>query len=153
MRDKSKSLLLAVLIGSVAFPVLAQATSQKTNSQQTDQLSAAKKQLEECQSIYRSGGPDAAPRALVKGLDAQQLFAIAGDKSGEAFSLTWIGYLYGELGSRPKAIEAYVKAVTLFHDLGDGRNEADALSSLGYTYILESQQAKGFNDLNEALAL
>jgi CHAT domain-containing protein/tetratricopeptide (TPR) repeat protein len=142
-------LLAALSLGVPAYT----ASQQQSNSQASESLTLARKTFDECQSIYRSGTPDAIPRALVKALDSVELFAKAGAKDGQAIALTWVGYLYGELGNRPQAIDAYVKAVSVFRELGDGKNEADALTSLGYAYALVDKQDDGLSALNRALEL
>src|SRR5690349_6218852 len=143
-----RSPILIILLAALSLSVPANTSSQQqSNSQASESLASARKTFEECQSIYRSGTPDAIPRALVKALDAAELFAKAGAKDGQAIALTWVGYLYGELGNRAQAIDAYVKAASIFRELGDAKNEADALTSLGYAYALVNKQNEGLNAL------
>jgi len=59
---KSRLLLLALLIGTLLFSARVHRSLQQTNNQQNDTLVAARKQLQECQSTYRSGDPDSAAR-------------------------------------------------------------------------------------------
>jgi CHAT domain-containing protein/tetratricopeptide (TPR) repeat protein len=82
-------------------------------------------------------------KAIERYGEALRLMRDAGDRRGEAMTLTNIGSIYSILGEPQKALQHLDQALTIWHDLGDRHLEALTLSmNAGVYYALgESYKA------------
>ena len=77
----------------------------------------------------------------------------AGDRLGEADTLTELGVLRGETGDYPAAAATLTRAVALYGDAGDPPGQADALNQLGYLRVLTGDYPAATASTQQALAL
>ncbi len=66
-----------------------------------------------------------------------------GDKSQEALTSIWIGFVYSNLGFKQKALEYFNQALSIYRAIGDREQEATTLNNIGGVYdaLGEKQQA------------
>ncbi len=77
----------------------------------------------------------------------------AGDRLGEADTLTELGVLQAETGSYPVAAATLTRAVALYGDAGDVPGQAHALNQLGYLRVLTGDYPAAAASTQQALAL
>jgi tetratricopeptide (TPR) repeat protein len=85
---------------------------------QTNSSDAAETALKEGVQLYQQGMAQAQRSAILKFEQALKLYREAGDRRGEATTLTWIGLVYAELGKNQKALEYYNQTLPLWRALG-----------------------------------
>jgi tetratricopeptide (TPR) repeat protein/transcriptional regulator with XRE-family HTH domain len=77
----------------------------------------------------------------------------AGDRLGEAGTLTELGVLQGDTGNYPAAAATLAKAVKLYGDAGDLPGQAYALNQLGYLQVLTGDYPAAAASTQRSLAL
>ena len=77
----------------------------------------------------------------------------AGDRLGEAYTLSKLGVVQQETGDYPAAAATLARAVALFYDLGDSPGEAYALTQLGLVHVLTGDYPAAAASHQQALAL
>ena len=77
----------------------------------------------------------------------------AGDRLGEADTLTELGVLQAETGGYPAAAATLTRAVALYGDAGDVPGQAHALNQLGYLRVLTGDYPAAAASHQRALAL
>jgi tetratricopeptide (TPR) repeat protein/transcriptional regulator with XRE-family HTH domain len=77
----------------------------------------------------------------------------AGDRLGEADTLTELGVLQAETGRYPAAAATLTRAVALYGDAGDVPGQAHALNQLGYLRVLTGDYPAAAASTQQALAL
>ena len=82
--------------------------------------------------------------ALLKLLDAYQMFEHSGDDRGLASVLNWIRNVYLRMGSYTTALEYFSKSLTISEAVGDDENTASCLTNIGRVYY-------GLSDFPNAL--
>jgi signal transduction histidine kinase len=82
--------------------------------------------------------------ALLKLLDAYQLFDQSGDERGLASVLNWIGNVYLRMGSYTNALEYFSKSLSISENIGDDENTSSCLTNIGRVYY-------GLSDFPNAL--
>ncbi len=99
-----------------------------------EKLETARKLLAEGIALYKEGDEQSFKTALEKAAEARRLFQEAGDRSGEAFVLHGVGYIYIVLGETTKALDYFRQALTLRRDAGDKRGEAITETNIAVIY-------------------
>jgi len=77
----------------------------------------------------------------------------AGDRLGEAGTLTELGALQGDTGDHPAAAATLTRAAALYADAGDVPGQANALNQLGYLHVLTGGYPAAAASTQQALAL
>ena len=77
----------------------------------------------------------------------------AGDRLGEAGTLTELGALQGDTGDHPAAAATLTRAAALYADAGDVPGQANALNQLGYLHVLTGDYPAAAASTQQALAL
>ena len=73
-------------------------------------------------------------QAIVKYLEALNLWQSVNDKLMQAFTLHDAGWLYADIGQYQKALDCYAQAGPLYKALGSSRGEANVLSNTAWVY-------------------
>ncbi|MBO3457864.1 CHAT domain-containing tetratricopeptide repeat protein [Aetokthonos hydrillicola] len=153
---------LTLLLGVVLLLDLAGATpptrgleiGQKAGTtQQGGDSATAEQTFQEGLQFYKQGTPESLRKAIVKWLEALQLFERLNDKANQALTLTGIGKVYSNLGDLQKALTYYNQALPLFHALGDKSGEARTLNNIGSVYSDSGDLQKALTYYNQALPL
>ncbi len=148
MLDRTKLVLAGMSIAlsvQLSQPVAAAAPVGKAvQTAQNSSSEAAQKVYEEAKKLYQQGTKEALTSAIAKYEEALKLYREAGDRSGEATTLTSIGLVYSDLGEKQKALEYYNQSLPLSRAVGDRSWEAATLYSIAY-----AKRAQG--NLTEAL--
>ena len=77
----------------------------------------------------------------------------AGDRLGEADTLSTLGALQRETGDYPAAAASLARALALYRDVGDQPGQADALNELGYLRTLTGEYPAAAASHQQALIL
>jgi tetratricopeptide (TPR) repeat protein/transcriptional regulator with XRE-family HTH domain len=77
----------------------------------------------------------------------------AGDRPGEADTLSTLGVLQRETGSYPAAAASLARALALYRDIGDHPGQADALNELGFLRVLTGDYRAAAASHQQALLL
>jgi len=91
--------------------------------------------------------------AILKFEQALKLYREAGDRRGEATTLTWIGLVYAELGKNQKALEYYNQTLPLWRALGDHHREASTLYTTAYFNRDQNNLTEALNDIESAIKI
>ena len=109
MLDRTQWVLAGMLIAlsvQLSQPVAAAVpVGNAVQTAQTNSSDAAAKAFKEGLQLYQQGTAEAKRSAIVKWEEALKQYREAGDRSGEATTLTSIGSVYSELGEKQKALE------------------------------------------------
>jgi tetratricopeptide (TPR) repeat protein len=73
--------------------------------------------------------------ALVKYLEALQIFQADGSRYQESLTLSQIGGTYWHLGEYLKAVSFYQQALAVFRELGDSKEEIETLNTISEIYL------------------
>jgi CHAT domain-containing protein len=73
--------------------------------------------------------------ALVKYLEALQIFQADGSRYQESLTLSQIGWTYWHLGEYLKAVSFYQQALAVFRELGDSKEEIETLNTISEIYL------------------
>ncbi|TAE00127.1 MAG: CHAT domain-containing protein [Oscillatoriales cyanobacterium] len=76
------------------------------------------------------GTAESLRKAIAKFEEALKLYREAGDRSGEATTLSGIGNVYSDLGEQQKALEYLSQSLTLIRAVGDRDGEATTLYNI-----------------------
>jgi len=133
---------------SAAVPV-----EEATQTAQTNSNDAAAKALKEGLQLYRQGTAEALKGAIALFEQALKLYREAGDRRGEATTLTNIGSVYSDLGEQQKALEYYSQSLPLRRATGDRGGEATTLNNIGSVYSDLGEQQKALEYYSQSLPL
>lgn len=125
----------------------------KSGGTPREKLEAARKLLLEGIALFKQGTEESLRLALEKSAQARVLFHEAGDRSGEAFVLHGVGYLYRVIGEPAKAQDYFQEALILRRQGGDKRGEAITDINLGVLSENLGNRAKELAYYQEALQL
>ncbi|MEG4837519.1 tetratricopeptide repeat protein [Microcoleus sp. B9-D4] len=157
MLDRTQWFLAGMSIAlslQLSQPVAAAVPVGKTvQTAQTDSSDAAKKVFEEAEKLYQQGTADSKRSAIVKLEEALKLYREAGDRSGEATTLAWLGGIYSELGEIQKALKYYSQSLPLSRAVGDRAQEARTLIRIGYVYSELGEKQKALEYYSQSLPL
>jgi tetratricopeptide (TPR) repeat protein len=120
---------------------------------QTNSSDAAETALKEGVQLYQQGMAQAQRSAILKFEQALKLYREAGDRRGEATTLTWIGLVYAELGKNQKALEYYNQTLPLWRALGDHHREASTLYTTAYFNRDQNNLTEALNDIESAIKI
>ena len=140
------SALILLGVPAVAAPSaikISQGVSQQSGGNPT---AAAERAFTEADRLYLQGTAQSLRQAIAKWEEALKLYREAGDRRGEAFTLTNIGQVYSDLEEQQKALEYYSQSLPLSRAVGDRKQEATILNSIGsaYSYLGEKQKAREY---------
>jgi CHAT domain-containing protein/Tfp pilus assembly protein PilF len=140
------SALILLGVPAVAAPSaikISQGVSQQSGG---NRAAAAERAFTEADRLYQQGTPESLRKAIAKWEEALKLYREAGDRRGEAFTLTNIGQVYSDLEEQQKALEYYSQSLPLSRATGDRKQEATILNSIGsaYSYLGEKQKAREY---------
>ncbi|HLO52151.1 MAG TPA: tetratricopeptide repeat protein, partial [Kamptonema sp.] len=114
---------------------------------------AAQKALTEGLQLYKQGTAESLRKAIAKFEEALKLYQEAGDRGGEAVTLSSIGTVHSDLGEQQKALEYYNQSLSLFRAVGDRGGEAVTLSSIGTVHSDLGEKQKALEYYNQSLPL
>jgi len=120
---------------------------------QTNSSDAAETAFKEGLQLYQQGTVEAKRSAIVKFEQALKLYREAGDRSGEASTLTSIGSVYSDLGEKQKALEYYSQSLPLRRAVRDRGGEATTLTSIGRVHSDLGEKQKALEYYSQSLAL
>ncbi|WP_293349950.1 MULTISPECIES: tetratricopeptide repeat protein [unclassified Microcoleus] len=124
--------------------------------EQTAQIAsseAAETALKEGMRLYQQGTLESKKSAIAQFEIALKLFREAGDRSGEAVTLSNIGLVYSDLGEPQKALEYYDRSLPLSRAVGDRAQEAVTLNNIGLAYSNLGEPQKALAAYNQSLPL
>src|SRR4028119_2498359 len=157
MFDRAQLILAGMSIAlslQLSQPVAATVSVGKVlQTAQTNSSDAAETVFEEGLQLYQQGTVEAKRSAIVKFEQALKLYREAGDRSGEANTLTWLGGIYSELGEKQKALEYFSQSLPLLRAVGDRRGEATTLNNIGTVYSALGEKQKALEYYNQSLPL
>ncbi|WP_445246367.1 CHAT domain-containing protein [Microcoleus sp. OTE_8_concoct_300] len=114
---------------------------------------AAERAFTEGLQLFKQGTAESLRKAIAKWEEALKLYREAGDRRGEARTLTWIGAVYSALGEKQKALEYYSQSLTLSRAVGDRRGEAVTLNNIGLVYDELGEKQKALEYYSQSLPL
>jgi CHAT domain-containing protein/Tfp pilus assembly protein PilF len=140
------SALILLGVPAVAAPSaikISQGVSQQSGG---NRAAAAERAFTEGDQLYQQGTAQSLRKAIAKWEEALKLYREAGDRRGEANTLTNIGQVYSDLEEKQKALEYYSQSLPLSRAVGDRKQEATILNSIGsaYSYLGEKQKAREY---------
>ncbi|MBO0861764.1 MAG: CHAT domain-containing protein [Chloracidobacterium sp.] len=101
----------------------------------------------------QSGTLEARKKSVEKYHEALELYRRAGDRRGEATTLSNIGLIYWSVGEMQKALEKYNEALPLRRAVVDPKGEAATLNNMGLVYSSLGEKWMALEKYNEALPL
>ncbi|MEG4145563.1 CHAT domain-containing tetratricopeptide repeat protein [Microcoleus sp. Pol12B5] len=157
MLDRTQWFLAGMSIAlsvQLSQPVVAAVPIGKTvQTAQSNSNEAAEKAFKEGVQLYNQGTAESKRGAIVQFEIALKLYWEAGDRRGEATTLTGIGRVYSELGEKQKALEYYSQSLTLTRATGDHREEAVTLTNIGNVYSELGEKQKALEYYSQSLPL
>ncbi|OUL33452.1 hypothetical protein BV372_16485 [Nostoc sp. T09] len=145
--------LLSESVGAKATLKQTQIAQQPTTTQQDANRAAAQKAFYEGMALYKQGTAESLRQAIEKWQQALVLWQRVGDKTEEARTLVWLGYVYNALGEKHKALEYYNNALPLYRAVGDRDGESTTLNNIGAVYKALGEKQKALKYYNNALPL
>ena len=103
-------------------------------AQEDSKRAAARSFNSEAERLRKLGTAESLRKAIVKYEEALLLWRSAGDKSGEAETLTSAAQVYNSLGDKQRALAYFQRAIDLWKEAPDGKGQAIALSGVGAVY-------------------
>jgi CHAT domain-containing protein len=100
-----------------------------------------------------NGTVEAKRKRIEKYQEALELFRRAGDRQGEAETLSNIGVIYNALGETQKALEMHNESLPILRVVGDRRGEATTLFNIGFVYRMQGEMQKALEKYNESLSI
>jgi CHAT domain-containing protein/Tfp pilus assembly protein PilF len=101
----------------------------------------------------RNGTLEAKKESIEKYQKALSLYRRAGDRSGEAAALNYIGVIYRSLGEMQKALDKYNESLSIRRAIGDRRGEAESLNNIGLVHRVFGDVQKALEKYQEALPI
>ncbi|WP_013323570.1 CHAT domain-containing tetratricopeptide repeat protein [Gloeothece verrucosa] len=120
---------------------------------QKDEAAQAERLFNEGMELYKQLTAESRQQAIQKWEEALPFYKTLGDKSQEAETLYWLGYVYDDLGERQKALDYYNQALPIFRATGDRSGEATTLTGIGAVYDNLGERQKALDYYNQALPL
>ncbi|TAD92120.1 MAG: CHAT domain-containing protein, partial [Oscillatoriales cyanobacterium] len=123
---------VAILLGVPAVAAPSAIKISQGGSQQSggNAAAAAERAFKEGDQLYQQGTAESLRKAIAKFEEALKLYREAGDRSGEATTLSGIGNVYSDLGEQQKALEYLSQSLTLIRAVGDRDGEATTLYNI-----------------------
>lgn len=115
--------------------------------------SSAKQIFDEAEALFDQRTAESYRAARERFLTASRLFQEIGDKTGEAASLIFAGFISDNLDQKRAALEYYNKALPLFQAISDKNGEAVTLNNIGKVYDDFGEKQKAFEYYNQSLPL
>ena len=137
----------------VLISLCATSASAQKGSNPGDAADRATRIFNEAETLRQAGTVTSVRASLPKYSQALELYRQAGDKRGEATTLSRMGFVHSGLNERWKAVEAYFRAVPLLRELGDRRAEALTHNNLGILFSLLGEFRKSLISFGDALPL
>jgi len=122
-------------------------------AEKQDANQAAEQVFQEAVKLYKQGTAESLRQAIPKFEQAVILYRQAGDKSSEATSLGYIGYIYDSLGEKQQALDYYNQALPLYKVVEDRGGEAKTLNNIGSVYDSLGEKQQALDYYNQALPL
>ncbi len=113
----------------------------------------AEKLFNEAEQLYKQGTKESLEQAIIKWKQALLLYQQIGDKSEEALTYVWLGFVYNKLGFPLETLNYYNLALPLYQQLKDRLNEAVTLNNIGGMYSELGEKQKALEYLQMALPL
>jgi CHAT domain-containing protein/Tfp pilus assembly protein PilF len=92
-------------------------------------------------------------KSVEKYQEALELYRKAGDRDGEAQTLTNMGEVYWILGEAQKTLEMLNETLLIRRAVGNRREEAGSLINMGVVYLSLGEMQKALEKFNEALPI
>ncbi|HKQ93610.1 MAG TPA: tetratricopeptide repeat protein [Blastocatellia bacterium] len=128
--------------------MFAQAAAQEGNKR-----AAARSVNSEAERLRQMGTAESLRKAIVKYEDALLLWRSAGDKSGEAETLTSAAQVYNSLGDKQRALDYFQRAIELWKETPDVKGHAIALSGAGAVQYALGSHRQALDYLKQSLLL
>ena len=140
------SALILLGVPAVAAPSAIKITQGVSQQSGGNRAAAAERAFTEADQLYQQGTAQSLRKAIAKWEEALKLYREAGDRRGEANTLTNIGQVYSDLEEQQKALEYYSQSLPLSRAVGDRKQEATILNSIGsaYSYLGQKQKAREY---------
>ena len=140
------SALILLGVPAVAAPSAIKITQGVSQQSGGNRAAAAERAFTEADRLYQQGTAQSLGKAIAKWEEALKLYREAGDRRGEANTLTNIGQVYSDLEEQQKALEYYSQSLPLSRAVGDRKQEATILNSIGsaYSYLGQKQKAREY---------
>jgi len=140
------SALILLGVPAVAAPSAIKITQGVSQQSGGNRAAAAERAFTEADQLYQQGTAQSLRKAIAKWEEALKLYREAGDRRGEANTLTNIGQVYSDLEEKQKALEYYSQSLPLSRAVGDRKQEATILNSIGsaYSYLGQKQKAREY---------
>src|SRR6266508_1227795 len=103
--------------------------------------------------MLKNGTLEAKRKSIEKYHEALESYRRAGDRRGEAETLSNIGEVYYLLGETRKALEKFNEALPIRQGAGDSGGEAETLINIGLVYWSLGEMQKALEKYNEALPI
>jgi len=103
--------------------------------------------------LLKNGTLEAKRKSIEKYHEALESYRRAGDRRGEAETLSNIGEVYYLLGETRKALEKFNEALPIRQGAGDPGGEAETLNNIGAVYQSLGEMRKALEKYNEALPI
>lgn len=114
---------------------------------------AAEQVFAEAMQFYRQRTAQSQHQAIQKWQESLNLWREVGDRYQQAQSLTWIGFVYSNLGNRQQAQEYLNQALPLWQALGEREWEARTLNNIGLVCSNLGEKNQALDYYNQALPL
>jgi CHAT domain-containing protein/Tfp pilus assembly protein PilF len=144
------SLILSVCWLLVSAPAFTPGAPSAYQDQPRTSQAPAQEMDDRCDALFQLGEYQQALECYDQVL---RLKRAAGDRAGEAATLTAIGVVYTNFGERQRALEYYQQALPIARASGDRRVEATTLIRIGWIYWVWGQSRRALENYNQALAL
>jgi len=122
-------------------------------AQENDKRVAAKNADDEGEQLQRQGTAESLRKAVLKYEEALYLWRSAGERAGEAETLTKAAKALNSLGARQKALDYYQQAIALWEAAGGDKGRAKALAGVAEVYYTLEEHHRARDYLNQSLLL
>jgi tetratricopeptide (TPR) repeat protein len=114
---------------------------------------AAQKAYAEGEELRMQRTAQSLRQAVEKYQEAITHWRTAGDRAGEARTLSDLGTVYHSLGELQKALDAHDQSLPLYRAVGDRSGEAETFGSLCWVYSDLGEMQKALDSCNQSLLL
>ena len=122
-------------------------------AQEDGKRAAARSVNNEAERLRKLGTAESLRKAIVKYEEALSLWRSAGDKSGEAETLTSAAQVYNSLGDKQRALDYFQRAIELWKETPDVKGQAIALSGAGAVHHALGSHRQALDYLKQSLLL
>jgi CHAT domain-containing protein/Tfp pilus assembly protein PilF len=126
---------------------------QQTAAAQDKTSNALERAFQEAEQLRARGDAESLRKAIEKYQEAISAYRAAGDRKGEAQTLTVTALVYQVLGEKEKALDCYSRALALHEQLGDRDYQIQTLNGIALVYKDLGNPRKALEYLEQALPI